>query len=145
MPDILHKIGIQKSSPIGVYHALTTVEGLSGWWTETGGEPDKIGGTINFRFGKGGMDMTVIEAEPGKRVVWEVAGGHGPWRGTRLTFDLRLQEATTIVLFGHLGWPEPTELFAHSTTKWAVFLLSLKQFLETGRGRPVPNDIPIED
>src|ERR1700758_2881925 len=62
MPDILHKIGIQKSSPNGVYHALTTVEGLSGWWTQASGEPAKAGGEITLSFGKSAMKMTVAEA-----------------------------------------------------------------------------------
>jgi uncharacterized protein YndB with AHSA1/START domain len=145
MPDILHKIGIQKSSPNGVYRALTTNAGLSGWWTETSGEPDKIGGIVTLHFGKGSVEMKVIELSPGQRVVWEMTQAPGQWMGTKLTFDLRQQEATTLLLFGHLDWKEPTELFAHSTTKWAVFLLSLKMLIETGKGRPIPNDIPIED
>ncbi len=28
--------------------------------------------------------------------------------------------------------------------KWATFLLSLKDYVETGRGRPFPNDLKIE-
>jgi hypothetical protein len=27
--------------------------------------------------------------------------------------------------------------------KWATFLLSLKNLLETGKGRPAPNDLQI--
>ena len=39
MPDILHKVGIRSSSLDDVYKALTTLEGLSGWWTsDTRGE-----------------------------------------------------------------------------------------------------------
>jgi hypothetical protein len=26
---------------------------------------------------------------------------------------------------------------------WAIFLLSLKEFVETGRGRPHPHDMPV--
>jgi hypothetical protein len=29
--------------------------------------------------------------------------------------------------------------------KWAIFLLSLKQLVETGEGRPSPNDIKIDN
>ena len=40
MPDILHKVGIKSASLNEVYAALTTVEGLSAWWTtRTQGEP----------------------------------------------------------------------------------------------------------
>ena len=41
------------------------------------------------------------------------------------------------------GWREETGMFAHCSTKWAVFLLSLKDLLETGKGRPAPDDVPI--
>jgi len=40
MVDILHKVGIKSSSLDDAYKALTTREGLSGWWTnDTRGEP----------------------------------------------------------------------------------------------------------
>jgi hypothetical protein len=35
MPDILHKVGLKSSSLNDVYTALTTLEGLSAWWTTT--------------------------------------------------------------------------------------------------------------
>jgi hypothetical protein len=28
--------------------------------------------------------------------------------------------------------------------KWATFMLSLRDYLETGKGRPFPNDIQID-
>jgi hypothetical protein len=31
----------------------------------------------------------------------------------------------------------------HCSTKWATFLLSLRDLLETGRAHPTPNDIKI--
>jgi hypothetical protein len=33
MVDILHKVGIKSSSLDDAYKALTTLKGLSGWWT----------------------------------------------------------------------------------------------------------------
>ena len=32
----------------------------------------------------------------------------------------------------------------HCCTKWAVFLLSLKEAIEKGEGRPYPDDIHID-
>ena len=34
MVDILHRVGVKSPSPEKVYDALTTVEGLAGWWTD---------------------------------------------------------------------------------------------------------------
>jgi uncharacterized protein YndB with AHSA1/START domain len=145
MPDILHKVGIKSSSLDDVYQALTTIEGLSGWWTsDTKGDSSKVGGVIQFRFGNGGFDMKVLELEPAKRVLWQVVDGPEEWLGTTISFDLKQNDDWTIVLFKHQGWKEPVEFMHHCSTKWAVFLLSLKSRLETGKGVPWPNEIKLD-
>jgi uncharacterized protein YndB with AHSA1/START domain len=145
MPDILHKVGIQRSSPNDVYKALTTLERLSGWWTTTTtGASDKRGGVIQFRFGAGGFDMKVLELAPGKRVLWQVVDGPEEWIGTTVSFDIRQEDSCTILVFKHQGWKEPVEFMHHCSTKWAVFLLSLKSLLETGAGAPAPNEIKLD-
>ena len=30
----------------------------------------------------------------------------------------------------------------HCSTKWAIFLMSVKSLVETGKGAPFPNDTP---
>jgi Activator of Hsp90 ATPase homolog 1-like protein len=145
MVDILHKVGIKSSSTDDVYKALTTLKGLSGWWTATTqGESGKVGGLVEFRFGAGGIDMKVLELQPAKRVLWQVAAGPEEWIGTTVSFDLRQEGDWTIVLFKHQGWKEPVEFMHHCSTKWAVFLLSLKSLLETGKGAPAPDDIKLD-
>ena len=145
MADILHRVGVEHSSPQRVYDALTTLDGLSGWWAEkTTGDPDP-GGVLEFRFGPGGIDMKVVELEPGRLVRWEVVGGPEEWIGTEVRFDLRQDGDWTIVLFRHESWREPVEFMSHCSTKWATYLVSLKQLLETGRGAPDPHDLLISD
>ena len=34
MADILHEVGIKSSSLDAAYKALTTLDGLAGWWTD---------------------------------------------------------------------------------------------------------------
>jgi uncharacterized protein YndB with AHSA1/START domain len=144
MPDILHKVGMKSSSLADVYKALTTIEGLSAWWTsDTRGE-NKVGGVLQFRFGNGGFDMKILELQPGKRVLWQVVDGPEEWLGTKICFDLRQDGDWTIVLFKHEGWREAVEFMHHCSTKWAVFLLSLKSLLETGKGAPWPNEIKLD-
>jgi uncharacterized protein YndB with AHSA1/START domain len=147
MPDILHRVGIKSSSPDNTYKALTTLEGLSAWWTnDTQGEGRKVGGVIKFRFGERGFfDMKVLELDPPKRVLWQVVDGPKEWIGTKVSFELKQDGDYTIVLFQHQGWKEPVEFMHHCSTKWAVFLMSLKSRLETGKGAPYPNDIKIDN
>jgi len=144
MVDILHKVGIKSSSRDDAYKALTTLEGLSGWWTnDTRGE-SRAGGVIQFRFGSGGFDMKVLELDPAGRVEWLVVNGPPEWMGTKVSFDLRQEGDWTIILFKHRGWKEPVEFMHHCSTKWGVFLLSLKSLLETGKGAPAPNEIKLD-
>jgi uncharacterized protein YndB with AHSA1/START domain len=143
MPDILHKVAA-KSSPHDAYRALATREGLAGWWTtDTQGSFD-VGGVIKFQFGdRGFIEMTVLEREPAKRVLWQVSGGPGEWIGTKVSFDLAPEDDFTVVRFKHQGWKEPSDFMHHCSTKWAVFLMSLKSLLETGKGAAFPNDVHV--
>jgi hypothetical protein len=128
-----------------VYEAITTLDGLSGWWTEkTTGDPDP-GGILQLRFSNGGIDLKVIRLEPARSVQWEVVDGPAEWVGTTISWDLRQDGDYTIVLFKHQGWREPVEFMHHCTTKWATFLLSLKALVETGEGTPNPRDLEISD
>ena len=45
----------------------------------------------------------------------------------------------------HQGWKEPVEFMHHCSTKWGVFLMSLKSLLETRKGAPAPNDVKIDN
>ena len=146
MADILHRVGIKSSSPAKTYEALTALEALCGWWTtNTQGEGNKVGGVLRFRFGAGGFDMKVLSLEPSKSVLWEVVDGPEEWVGTKVSWDLRQDGDYTIILLKHQGWKEPVEFMHHCSTKWAVFLMSLKSFLETGKGAPDPNDVKIDN
>jgi uncharacterized protein YndB with AHSA1/START domain len=143
MVDILHRVGIENSAPEKVYDALTTVEGLAGWWTvDVTGDPD-VGGVLEFRFPPGGFDMQVLDRRPGEGVTWEVVAGPEEWVGTTVDWQLRRDGDYTVVMFKHQGWAEPVELMHHCSTKWATYLMSLKQLVETGEGAPSPKDVRI--
>lgn len=145
MVDILHRVGV-KSSVDEVYKALTTIDGLAGWWTtNTVGEGNKVGGVVEFKFGPGGFDMKVVELVPGKRVLWEVVEGPEEWVGTHVEWELSQVDEWAIILFKHEGWKEPVEFMHHCSTKWAIFLMSLKSLIETGKGSPDPDDVPISN
>jgi uncharacterized protein YndB with AHSA1/START domain len=143
MVDILHRVGIT-AAPTDVYAALTTIEGLAAWWTtDTSGAVDDV---LKFRFGSvGGFDMKVLDRQPNARVQWEVVEGPDEWVGTTVSFDLTQDGEWTIILFAHTGWREPVEFMNHCSTKWAIFLMSLKSLVESGTGAPHPNDVQISN
>ena len=87
--------------------------------------------------------MLVKAADPGKFVHWRCTSGPDEWVGTEVTFTLEQKEGQTFVLFRHANWREPVEFMHHCSTKWAVFLLSLRDAVERGEGRPAPRDVKI--
>ena len=89
MVDILHRVGTKTPTPEKVYDALTTVEGLAGWWTEDTKGSGDLGGVLAFRFPVGGFDMEVVELRPAERVAWRVVDGPEEWVGTTVGWDLR--------------------------------------------------------
>ena len=150
MADIIHRVGIK--APVSkVYAALSTVEGVGGWWTKNISGSSKIKGTIEVRFhssdGKeiGHMNMEVMALDPNKKVHWRFTSGPEEWVGTDVIFNLSQDGDYTIVLFGHKKWREANDFTAHCSMKWATFLLSLKELVESGKGKPSPNDVKIDN
>ena len=146
--NIVHRVGI-KAPASRVYAALSTLDGLSNWWTEsTTGDP-RAGGSVEFRFqdetGKeiGGFDMDVLDQVPDRKVLWRVKAGPAEWVDTDIEFSLVTEGEYTIVMFSHRKWREEVEFMAHCSTKWATFLVSLRDLVETGQGRPAPRDLRI--
>ena len=144
MVDILHRVAVA-SPPGEVYEALTTREGLSGWWASNTHGESAVGGVLQFRFVAGGFDMEVLELDPGQHVLWQVVDGPEEWLGTTVSWDLKTEGDYTVVMFAHRGWREPVEFMHHCSTKWAVFLMSLKSLVETGKGAPDPYDVKIDN
>jgi uncharacterized protein YndB with AHSA1/START domain len=150
MVDIIHRVGI-KAAPANVYAAVATPDGISGWWTKDTTGVSKVGGTMTFRFHSpsgneiGKFEMEVLELVPDAKVRWRVKAGPEEWVGTDIEFLLSPQGAYTVVLFGHRNWREAKEFTAHCSMKWATFMLSLKELVETGTGRPAPVDVKIDN
>lgn len=150
MVHIFHRIGIKASSQ-KVYEALATLEGVAGWWTQHTSGCSAVGENITVHFFSldekelGSMQMEVKALEPGKKVHWNFNDGPPEWIGTNVIFNLQQEGEYCILLFLHQDWREEVEFMAHCSMKWAVFLLSLRHFVETGKGRPSPHDIKIDN
>ena len=143
--SILHEVGI-KASPKAVYQALTSTKKLAGWWTsDTRGIGSKVGGVIEFWFGDFCQKFEVVELEPGKLVRWKADKKEGieEWAGTEITFTLEAARKQCFVHFSHSGWRSDSGILPHCSTKWAVFMLSLKDLLELGKGHPYPDDVQV--
>ncbi|NVK22562.1 MAG: SRPBCC domain-containing protein [Kangiellaceae bacterium] len=144
MATIYHKVGV-KASTDAIYEALTTDQGLSGWWTSTTDGAGDVGSIINFRFNEIVVQFEVAELVPNKKVVWKHhADMPEAWTPTHVSFELEQTDEQVFIHFKQYDWEEETPFFAHCNLKWAVFLLSLKDLLEKGQGQPFPNDVQID-
>jgi hypothetical protein len=125
---------------------LTETGKLAQWWTtDTRGSGAKAGDTLEFWFNGFCQKFDVTELKPGAHVAWKSPKGQGAgeWEETEVSFDLSADEKQTLVQFRHSGWKESTDFQGHCSMRWAVFLLSLKEVLERGKGRPFPYDLEV--
>ena len=141
MATIYHQVGI-RATLNDVYKAIATTEGVTGWWTQTSGDP-QINGKLDFSFDGHIVSVKVTANTADKYIEWTVGGDAGEWLDTRICFDLEEKPDQVMVNFRHDDWKEATPFLAHCSTKWGVFMLSLKDYLETGAGKPFPHDIHI--
>ena len=132
MPNILHRVGIA-AEPMRVFEALTTVEGIRGWWiSETTGEATE---GAQFQFRKNRID--VVHADP-SLVTWRYTGPASDWVGTEIKFKLEWRDGQTFVLFSHEGWQQENEFMHGCSTNWASYLISLKSGAEGHIFNPYP-------
>ena len=141
MANITHVVGV-KADQEKVFEAVTNTQGLAKWWTNDVSGSGEAGGTLQFRFNGEGPDMKVVAANA-DRVEWECVSGPEEWLGTQIVFDIKKEAKETEIYFQHNGWTAETPFHYHCSMKWAVFMLSLKDYLDSGQGKAFPNDIQI--
>jgi uncharacterized protein YndB with AHSA1/START domain len=165
MPNIRHTVLIEAEVE-SVYAAITTQEGLAGWWTPHAIAKPEINTITRFPFGPDYFkEMKITALLPFRQVTWTCIAGAEEWIGTTLSFELEAgNKATlldshpevrgqleqlrgdqaTLLLFHHDDWKGYTPMFAECNYTWGQFLRSLKLLCETGKGRPWPNQHRME-
>jgi uncharacterized protein YndB with AHSA1/START domain len=135
MADIKINLTI-KAAPGKVYNAITTQEGLSGWWAKQTIARPELDFVNVFTFGPIKNEMKVTKLDANRKTEWIVINSVDEWIDTSISFDLEEKEGNTIVRFAHANWRASTDLFARCTYDWSRFLASLKSLCETGAGSP---------
>ncbi|WP_160114636.1 SRPBCC domain-containing protein [Aquimarina sp. AU474] len=118
-----------------VFKAISSIEGLSNWWTiQTKGETH-LGGTIQFDFGETvGPKMEITKLEVNQEIEWKCIASHHGWESNTFVFLLDDNDGKTRVRFSHNGWKEQNEFYGICNFSWGRYLLSLRQYCETGKG-----------
>lgn len=142
--EIWHEV-LVNTSPQTLYRAVSDVGGLAHWWTTGARGSSKVGEQLEFWFGD--FCASVVEVQQlrvNELVQWLVSGGSaGDWIGTQVEFKIFAEKGKTFLHFRHSDWQADAKSFPHCSMGWAIFLLSLKEFAESGKGRPYPYDMPV--
>jgi uncharacterized protein YndB with AHSA1/START domain len=144
MPTIENTIQIA-AAPSRILEALTTKEGMQGWWT-TAVECNPEQRQATFRFARKSSDpmavtFQLVSADDHGVVMKCIRDSNNPdWLGTTLAFTLAPGEGgKTRVDLSHAGYPAKNELYDQCVKGWAFFLGSLQKYIETGTGEPFQN------
>ncbi len=137
--SICHRLLIE--APVEkAYAALSTQEGLAGWWTPDTIARPEVGSTLRFAFGPDYFkEMKVEVLQPYSKIKWRCITASEEWVGTTLSFELEPHQKGCILFFHHDGWKDYTPEFASCSFDWALFFRSLKLLCETGKGIPYPD------
>ena len=137
MATSAHKITIDAPKD-EVFEAITTVDGLKGWYSpDVSGKSEKGGQvTLSFTEKEGPFKWNVTEADKGSLVRWECTQGPGKAAGTTATFTLSGSGDKTVVALDHEGFQESDEKLKTCNTLWGALMHHLKQFVETEQSKP---------
>ena len=139
MADMHHLIQVDGIDAATAYAALTTQDGITGWWTSRATVPGAdVGDLLRMSFPDAPVtwDMRIEKAEAPALVGWDCVGGPPGWSSTRVVWALEPADGGVVVRLDHAGFPAVDDMFRIVTVGWAQMLLSLKAYLESGVRKP---------
>jgi uncharacterized protein YndB with AHSA1/START domain len=131
---------VAPAPPEAVFRALTTLEGLAGWWMpDVAGSP-AAGGELTFRFDSEHVTMRVEHVEAPSLVVWRcVESTKFPeWIGNTLWFDLQPRGTgdATVIAFRQVGLLPPCDCYDICSAGWEQYVRGLASFAAGDGGQP---------
>ncbi len=141
MKTIIHTADIARPRE-AVFGTLTTVPALSAWWTTKVTGDAGPGGRLSFTFaGDFNPVMQVVGFGAPAQLEWECVDGVEQWSDNTFRFDLADRDGGTRLRFRQEYAAELSDDDYGSYNynyNWGYYLESLRQYLETGTGRPYP-------
>lgn len=143
MARVRHRVGIAGHIN-DIFNALHNPEGLNGWWaTTTDGTPEQ-GYVLDLHFSDVvTLSFKIVTLTPNVFVGLSCVSGPYPWKDSSLSFALKQGADQVWIELTHENNETSEDDFLYFSTKWACYLLSLRDFVEHGKGRPYPNDVKI--
>lgn len=128
-----------RCSPSELMGWLTSVEGISGWWTDSvTGSAGEVGDVFHARFPTTDVVFDLGVTTVSDVVVeWHIPESPPWWKGTTIRFEANGEESgETSFLFTHRGFDEDDPMIAVITPAWVRFLDRLVEVAESGEANP---------
>lgn len=137
MKTIIHTVRIH-AGPEAVYRALTTEEGVTGWWSTKATLQPGEGGIIKFTFvGDFHPHMQQTTLNEPDLVEWRCIGGHPNWQDNTFMFKTRqLINETSLQFIQQYAQELDDDTYGTYNFNWGYYLNSLKRLCEDGVGAP---------
>lgn len=134
-----------RSNPGQLFRALT--EGIPAWWSTSEGPSQNVGNEFKVSFGpESYWVFQIIKSIPDERVIWKCIESHQDhnlkgldeeWLNTELDWTISEQGDGVMLDFHHKGLTRSGVCYDVCSKAWDFYVLeSLKQYLESGIGRP---------
>ncbi|WP_222981587.1 SRPBCC family protein [Flagellimonas meishanensis] len=128
-----------------MFEAMATTEGLTKWWATKAKGNVLAGQVVELEFdGLTTLKFKCDEVVKNKKLVLVCFQSFKAWNGTKLIFNIEKKDQQVFLTLIHQDIAEDDmESYTYFSTKWTVYLLSLKQYLEIGVGTPYPKELKL--
>jgi hypothetical protein len=130
--------------------AFNAIKNFRGWWSEEiDGSTDSLDETFFYHYKDIHLcKIKLIEMVAGKKLVYKVVENEfnfvkdkTEWVDTKLIFNISSDDGRTKINFTHEGLVPDYECYQVCNDAWSGYIgTSLKDFIETGKGKPNPKD-----
>ncbi|MGB5819796.1 MAG: SRPBCC domain-containing protein [Saonia sp.] len=144
MEKTTHFIGAECTKE-AMFHAISTPSGLEKWWASSAEGIAEPGETLYLTFNNlTRLKFKYDEIIPNEKLVLTCFDSFKSWDKTQLIFEINEKDNQVFLTHTHQNInSHDMESLTYFTSKWTVYLLSLKQYLETGIGTPYPNETKL--
>jgi len=141
--DITHNLRINASAET-IYTAVSSKEGINGWWSKDCTVGESEGENSLLKFDKQGtiveMGFKTLKLSPNQKVVWEcTTNGNPAWLNTKIITEISDAQNGSEVIFSHADFDEKwkgQDPFEMTKQGWEHFVKSLVTYCESGEGQP---------
>ena len=138
MADLFHQVSIDAPAD-RVFDAVTTKDGLIGWWTDDVEARPEAGTIAQFGFYNRAafFRMRIDELAKPARVKWTCEGDVPEWTGTTLLWDIQPRDGGSTLNLVHAGWKSTAGSLPQCNTVWGALMMRLKAHCEGRTPEPL--------